>query len=75
MSRYLHWQAPAGHVVHAGAALGHVPQQLFFAFEQTPVPQQPAANTVTTNIPANSAFFIVMPLFSVPRAALCDLLI
>jgi len=49
-----HTQAPAGHFSHAAfAAFPHFPH-----FPH----KQPAANSATTNIPANNAFFIV-PLF------------
>jgi hypothetical protein len=44
-----HWHAPAGHLVHP-SALG-----------AEPLPQQqPAANRVKTNNPANIAFFIAI---------------
>jgi len=45
-------------LVHAGADLAQLPQQLF-VFVHVPIEEQPAANTVTANIPANTALFIL----------------
>lgn len=47
--------------MHAGADLAQVPQQDFSDFVHVPEQQQPAARTVTANIPANIALFILAP--------------
>jgi hypothetical protein len=79
----LHWHAPAGHFVQAFAAPPpQEPQQLLtaapfvhFAADRPHFPeephlppeQQPAANTVTANIPANNALFIIVSCLLITR--------